>query len=98
MILILQISLIMKQLISEIVIKAWFRENGFIINQINKDTLSSQIRCSSFTSSIFHKTLQKIVILFKHIVITVEILFILHVANGIHIIIQVYLHEYIYKY
>ena len=39
MILILQISLIMKQLISEIVIKAWIRESGFNINQINKLTI-----------------------------------------------------------
>ena len=29
---------------------------------------------------------------------TVEILLILHVANGIHIIIKVYLHGFIYKY
>ena len=28
----------------------------------------------------------------------VEILFILHVANGINITMQVYLHEYIHKY
>ena len=28
----------------------------------------------------------------------VEILFILHVVNGIHITIKVYLHEYKYKY
>ena len=39
MILILQISLIMKQLISEIVIKARVRENGFNINQINELTI-----------------------------------------------------------
>ena len=39
-----------------------------------------------------------IVIIFKLIAMTVEIHFILHVANGFHIIIQVYLHEYIYKY
>ena len=37
----------------------------------------------------------KIVIIFKHIVLTVEIHFILHVANGIHITIQVYLLEFI---
>ena len=37
-------------------------------------------------------------IIFKLIVTIVEILFILHVINGIHITIQVYLHEFIYKY
>ena len=43
----------------------------------------------------------KIVFIYKLFVITVEILFILHVANGIYIIIQifdkVYLHEFKYK-
>ena len=49
------------------------RENGFIFNHINKltikilsnlshiniHTLSSQIRCTTFASSIFHKTFKK---------------------------------------
>ena len=33
----------------------------------------------------------------KLMYVTVEILFILHVVNGIYIKIKVYLHEYIYK-
>ena len=37
-------------------------------------------------------------IIFKLIAMTVEILFIFHVANGIHITIQVYLHEQIKVY
>ena len=40
----------------------------------------------------------KIVIIYKLIAITVEILFILHVANGFYITIQVYLHEFKYLY
>ena len=43
-----------------------------------------------------------IVIIFKHIVMTIERLFILHVASGllitIHIFGKVYLHEFKYKY
>ena len=40
----------------------------------------------------------KIVIILKLIAMIEEILFILHVANGNHIIIPVYLHEFKYKY
>ena len=40
----------------------------------------------------------KIVIIYKHFAMTIEILFILHVTNGINITIQVFLHEYLYKY
>ena len=45
-----------------------------------------------------HREFFKIVIIFKLIAMIEEILFILHVANGIRIIIQVYLHEFKYKY
>ena len=45
-----------------------------------------------------NKISQNCIFEFKHIVMIVEIHIILHVANGIHIIIQVYLHEFIYKY
>ena len=44
---------------------------------------------------LYKKRLRIIMIIFKLIVIIVEILFILHVFNSIHIIIHVYLHEYI---
>ena len=45
-----------------------------------------------------HRQFFKIVMIFKLIAMIEEILFNLHVANGIHIIIQVYLHEFKYKY
>ena len=54
-------------------------------------------RENGFKFNQINKLTIKIVIIFKLIVITVEIHFILHVANNIHITIQVYLHEYIYK-
>ena len=44
-----------------------------------------------------HRHFFIIVIIFEIIVMTVEILFILLVGNGIHIITKVYLHEIIYK-
>ena len=47
---------------------------------------------------LFLEEFQKIVIIYKLIVMIVEIHFILHVANGIRITIQVYLHDFIYKY
>ena len=50
----------------------------------------------------FSENLLKILIIFKHIAMIVEIHFILLVVNGIYILIQivnvVYLHEYIYEY
>ena len=45
----------------------------------------------------FFRIFLEIVIIFKLIATTEEIHFILHVANGFHITIQVYLHEFIYK-
>ena len=48
--------------------------------------------------AIIHHQLHKIVIKYKTFAMTVEILFVLHVANGIHITIQVYLHEFLYIY
>ena len=47
---------------------------------------------------IMHRQFFKIVIKFKLIVMIEEILFILLVANGIQKIIQLYLHEFKYKY
>ena len=43
-----------------------------------------------------HRHFFIIVIIFEIIVMTVEILFILHVGNGVHIITQVYLHGVLY--
>ena len=40
----------------------------------------------------------KIVFIFKLIAMIEEVLFPMHVANVIHIIMQVYLHEFKYKY
>ena len=85
------------------------RRNGFIFNQINNFKIEIYSNLSYINIHYhlrlggpplhrqFFMKLLKIVIIFKPIVIICIILFILHVANGIYIITQVYLHEYIYK-
>ena len=86
------------------------RERGYIFNQINKLTIKIYSNLSHINipyhlrlgASPLHRQffikISKIVIIFKFIVMIVEIHFILHVANGILIIIHVYLHEFKYKY
>ena len=86
------------------------RERGFKFKQINnfqKKILSKFAHINihyhlKLSASPMHRQFLKyypvIEIIFKLIAMTVEILFILHVVNGIYIIIQVYLHEFIYKY
>ena len=87
------------------------RGNDFIFNQINKLTIKTFSNLSNINihyhlllgasplhRQFFKKKFLKIVIIFKHFATTVEIHFILHVANGILITIQVYLYEFIYKY
>ena len=83
------------------------RENGYIFNQINKLTIKILSNLSHINihyhlrlgASPLHRQffikLHKIVIIFKLIVMIYTIHFILLVVNGILIIIQVYLHEYI---
>ena len=76
-----------------------------MINNILNVSLSNYLRdaidnlyshtCSYVTICYRHFFI--IVFILKLILMTIEILFILHVANGIHIITQVYLHEFIYK-
>ena len=86
------------------------RERGFKFNQINnfKMKIYSNLFCINIHYHLklgasiyivnFSRIFYKIVIIFELIVMTIEIHFILHVTNGIHIIIQVYIHEFIYKY
>ena len=85
------------------------RENGYIFNQINNFKIKILSNLShinihyhlSLGASPLHrhflKTLLKIVIIYKLIVMIVEILFILHAVNGFYITIQVYSHEFKYE-
>ena len=86
------------------------RERGFVFNQINKLTIKIYSNLSSINihyylkhqipmgQRLFLEELLIMVNIFKLIAMIVEILFISHVVDGIHITIQVYLHEYIYIY
>ena len=86
------------------------RERGFIFYQMNKLTIKIYSNLSNINIHYhlrlgapplhrqFFIKLLKIVIIFKLIVMTVEIFFILLVVNGILITIQVHLQEFKYKY